>query len=204
MSLSNDQLSHELAAVHAELHAIVADLEEEMHARDAAAEHASAAADQHGISARFDSGAMLTSLRMPSRAPLTFAATELATILTTVLQNAHDASRAAAASYSGYDDDSALSPRPRQQATYVEASRDGDITIALDETGRVLWCTLTATAERWHADSLAERLLLLHNAAAMRAHSITPKFGTDATAAIKESFYTDERIAQFRLEKLTF
>jgi len=119
-------------------------------------------------------------------------------------QNAYDASRAAAASYSGYEDDSALSPLPRQQATYVEASRDGDITIALDEAGRVLWCTLTGTAGRWHADSLAERLLLLHNAAAMRAHSITSKFGTDATAAMNESFYTDERIAQFRLEKLTF
>ncbi|WP_344258261.1 hypothetical protein [Mycolicibacterium llatzerense] len=185
----------------AELDAVAAELAHQIRTADTAAEHASAAGDHHGISARYESGATLTALRMPTSAPLTFTPRELATILTGVLQNAFDASRAAAAAaFGGPEEDSELP----QQGTYAEASRYGDITIALDATGRVLWCTLTDTAGRWDAGRLTERILLLHNAAAMRANSITPKFGTNVTAGIKEFFYTEEQIAQYRLDNLTF
>lgn len=185
----------------AELDAVAAELADEIRAIDAAAERASADGDQHGISARFEAGPTLTALRMPTSAPLTFAAHELATILTGVLQNAYDASRAAVAATVGAP---AQLSKPLSQATYVEASRDGDITIALDETGRVLWCTLTDAAGRWEAGRIADRLLILHNAAAMRAYSITPMFGTNVTEVMKEAFHTDEQIAQYRLDNLTF
>lgn len=184
-----------------ELDAVAAELAHQIRAADSAAERASAAGDQHGISARFESGATLTALRMPTSAPLTFTPRELATIVTTVLQNAFDASRAATAAAFGESEEASVLP---QQATYAEASRHGDITIALDATGRVLWCTLTELAGRWDAGHLTERILLLHNAAAMRVNSITPKFGTNVTASIKEFSYTEEQIAQYRLDKLTF
>lgn len=185
----------------ADLAAHIAELDGYMRDMDLAADIASADGDQHGIRARFNPCGALTSLVVPPSSPLTFSAPELGSILTDVLQKAFDASQAAASAVMGGSDES---PAALAEQTYAEASRHGDVTIALDARGRARWCTLSRTAGRWEAAELAQRILLLHNAAAMRVISITPRYGTAASDAAKENMVTDEKIAQYRLQHLTF
>ncbi|MCT7372158.1 hypothetical protein [Mycolicibacterium llatzerense] len=178
---------------------------EDMTARDqAAADRAFAASRFHDhVRARFDSDSQLIDLIID---PSIMDTADLAAIITEVLQRTWDATTAEiSAGWAESIEAGDMRPvDPHKPGVYSEASHDGTLKLAVNGSGRLLWCEIgdRVFADGWSAADLSARIVLLYQVAVMRSwldSGLRPIVESGAGTV-----QTDAEIADFRARLLTF
>ena len=92
-------------------------------------------------------------------------------------------------------------------ATFIEASRDGALTVELDSDGNLIRCELAPEVNAtWTADRLGGRIVALYGAALMRVRLDQLRRINEAGADVTPGgiYPTPEEIAAYRAEFIDF